>query len=593
MEFAMRWKRTHRCGELRAGQVGTDVVLAGWVDSNRDHGGLIFIDLRDREGITQLVFDPKVAPDAHALAASLRSEFVIAARGNVVHRSPETVNPKLPTGRIEVQIQELQVLNRAQTPPFAVTDQLEVSEDLRLRYRYLDLRRLPMQNNLRFRHRVVKAARDYLDGQGFLDVETPQLLKSTPEGARDYIVPSRMYPGSCYALPQSPQMLKQILMVSGCDRYYQIARCFRDEDLRADRQPEFTQIDLEMSFVDLDDVLSQTEGIVQAIFKEGLNRTLALPLPRMPYAEAMERFGSDKPDQRFGLELKNITDLAGRAEFKVFKEAAESGGQVKGLCVPGGAGFSRQEIDSLIALSQKLGAKGMAWFKVTEAGLESNLTKYFSPDLLKSIQGRLEGKPGDLLIFVADKVKIANDVLGRLRLHLGEKLGAIPKDQWHVSWIVDFPLFQYDAEAKKYVSEHHPFTAPHPDDIALLDTDPGKVRSMSYDLVINGVELASGSIRIHKPELQAKMFQMIGISDEDAKQKFGFLTEAFSYGAPPHGGLALGLDRLVMLLAGEKTIRDVIAFPKTQRGQDLLTGAPGPIENNQYQELGLRLSEPV
>jgi len=591
MEFGMRFKRTHRCGQLRKGDVGKEVALAGWVDSNRDHGGLIFIDLRDREGITQLVFDPAVAAAMHAEASGFRSEYVILARGQVVARSAETVNPKIATGEIEVRVNDVQLLNRSLTPPFQVEDALEVSEDLRLRYRYIDLRRLRMQRNLRFRHEVVRATHHYLDSQGFLEVETPILLKSTPEGARDYIVPSRVYPGYCYALPQSPQMLKQILMVSGCDRYYQLARCFRDEDLRADRQPEFTQIDLEMAFVDQEDIFAAAEGLVAEIFKTAGKKLPQTPLPRMTHAEAMARFGSDKPDQRFGLELKDITDLAGQAEFKVFAEVVKNNGLVKGLRVPGGAGFSRMEIDSLIALAQKFGAKGMAWFKVTDKGLESNLTKYFTPELLAQIEKRLEGQPGDLLIFIADRKKITNDVLSRLRLHLGEKLQLIPPDSWHLSWIVDFPLFAWDEENRRWEPEHHPFTAPNQEDIPCLDTDPGKVRSQSFDLVINGVELASGSIRIHQPDLQSKLFKMIGISEEDTKMKFGFLVEAFEYGAPPHGGMAIGLDRLVMLLAGEHTIRDVLAFPKTQRAQDLLSGAPGPVSPDQQKELGIRIVE--
>ncbi len=592
MEFGMKFKRTHNCGALRAANTGEEVALAGWVESNRDHGGLVFIDLRDREGITQLVFDPVLSEDAHTEASTLRGEFVMAAKGKVVPRSRETINPKIGTGEIEVRVSEIQVLNPSRTPPFQVGENLGISEDLRLRYRYLDLRSLRMQSNLRFRHAVTKATRDFLDEKGLLEVETPHLLKSTPEGARDYIVPSRIYPGQCFALPQSPQMLKQILMVAGCDRYYQIARCFRDEDLRADRQPEFTQIDLEMSFVDLDDILNITEGLMAAIFQAaGIQEPELLPLPRISYSEALERFGTDKPDQRFALELKNISDLAEQAEFKVFSEAVSSGGVVKGLAVPGGASFSRMEIDALIASSQKFGAKGMAWFKVTSQGLESNLAKYFTPDLLARIQERLAGKPGDLLIFIADKPRLANDVLARLRSQLAGKLDLIPKNSWHLSWVVDFPLFKRNEEQGRWDSEHHPFTAPYPEDIPGLDTDPGRVRSLSYDLVLNGVEIASGSIRIHQPGLQSRIFELIGISEEEARLKFGFLIEALSLGAPPHGGIAIGLDRLVMLLRGEKTIRDVMAFPKTQRAQDLLTGAPGPIGPEQLKELDLKVTQ--
>ncbi|MBN1596582.1 aspartate--tRNA ligase [candidate division FCPU426 bacterium] len=589
MEFGMKFKRTHHCGQLRQENVGQEVALAGWVHSNRDHGGLIFIDLRDREGITQLVFNPASAQEAHTLAAVCRSEYVILARGKVTARQPETLNPKIATGGIEVHVAELQLLNRSQTPPFAVEDEVEVSEDLRLKYRYLDLRRLKMQNNLRLRHRIAKTTRDYLDGQGFLEVETPYLLKSTPEGARDYIVPSRIYPGHCFALPQSPQMLKQILMVSGCDRYFQIARCFRDEDLRADRQPEFTQIDMEMSFVDIDDILGKVEGLMTAIFACAGETALKTPYPRLSYQEAMRRFGNDKPDRRFGLELKDISSLSGQADFKVFAEAVQAGGVVKGLCVPQGGSFSRMEIDNLIALAQKFGARGMAWFKVTAQGLESNLTKYFKPELLRRIQEALEGKEGDLLIFIADNPALTNDVLSRLRLHLGAKLGMIPSDQWHLSWIVDFPLFQYDQAAKRWDPEHHPFTAPHPEDIPLLETAPGQVRSLSFDLVLNGMEIASGSVRIHQAALQSRIFQLIGISGDQARTKFGFLLDAFECGAPPHGGLAIGLDRLVMLLARERTIRDVIAFPKTQRAQDLLCGAPSEMQPDQLRELALKV----
>lgn len=591
MEFSMRFKPTHHCGVLRKEDVGQEVAVAGWVDTNRDHGGLIFVDLRDRHGLTQLVFDPAHAAAAHELAAGLRGEFVVLARGKVAARSTETINPKLPTGEIEIRVDEVQLLNRSLTPPFQVMDDVEISEDLRLKYRYLDLRRPRMQRNLRLRHRVVRAVHNYLDAQDFLEVETPYLLKSTPEGARDYIVPSRIYPGHCFALPQSPQMLKQILMVSGCQAYYQIARCFRDEDLRSDRQPEFTQIDLEMSFVDMDDLLTRVEGMLGEIFQAAGLPALTLPLLRLSHAEAMRRYGSDKPDQRFGLELKDITELAGQADFKVFAEVVKSGGMVKGLCVTGGAGFSRMEIDNLIALSQKFGAKGMAWFKVTDKGLESNLAKYFTPELLAKIQVALEGQPGDLLVFIADRPAVTHDVLSRLRLHLGEKLGLIPPGSWHLSWVVDFPLFKYDEASRRWDSEHHPFTAPQAEDISLLEQDPGKVRSQSFDLVLNGVEIASGSIRIHQSALQSKIFKLIGISDEEAKEKFGFLVEAFEYGAPPHGGMAIGLDRLVMLLAGENTIRDVIAFPKTQRAQDLLSGAPSDIQGDQLRELRLKVLE--
>lgn len=592
MDFLMKNKRTHHNNELRKEHVGQEVVLAGWVNSNRDHGGLIFIDLRDRHGVTQLVFDPTISEATHHMAEGLRSEYVIAVVGKVIARAEDAINEKIGTGAIEVQVLSLQVLNQAKTPPFMIDEDVEVAEEIRLRYRYLDLRRLKMQKNLRFRHQMIKAVRQYLDEKDFVEVETPYLLKSTPEGARDYIVPSRIYPGECFALPQSPQMLKQILMVAGCDRYYQIARCFRDEDLRADRQPEFTQIDMEMSFVDLDELLTITEGMIAALFKSMGAPPIKEPLLRMSYTEAVDRYGSDKPDNRFGLELKNITDLATEAAFKVFKDVVDSQGLVKGLCIPQGASFSRTEIDQLIALAQKFGAKGMAWFKVTDTGLESNLVKYFTAELLNKIKDRLAGKSGDLLIFIADQAATTHDVLGRLRLHLGKKLNMIPEDEHQLLWVVDFPLFKYDSLTKNYAPEHHPFTAPHPEDIEWLDTDPSRVRSLSFDLVLNGCEIASGSIRIHRSDLQEKIFKLIGISEAEAKEKFGFLLEAFEYGAPPHGGLAIGLDRLVMLLLKENTIRDVIAFPKTQKAQDLMCGAPSSIHPAQLKELNLEVGTP-
>jgi aspartyl-tRNA synthetase len=573
------------CGDLRREDTGREVALYGWVHRRRDHGGVIFVDLRDYTGIVQIVFSPEETPDAHKVARDLRNEFVIAVEGSVRPRPEDTVNPELSTGEIEVVGTTLRILNAAETPPFRVEDDTDAGEELRLKYRYLDLRRPVMQRNFRLRHRVCLAVRQYFDGEGFIDVETPVLIKSTPEGARDYLVPSRMYPGKFYALPQSPQLLKQLLMVSGVDRYYQIARCFRDEDLRADRQPEFTQIDVEISFADQDDVIGVSEGMIAAIYRE-VGREVEPPFKRLSYAEAIGRFGTDKPDTRFGMELVDVTDVVSESEFRTFREIVEAGGIVKGICVPGHASASRKDLDDLTRFAGIYGAKGLAWFKVTEKGLESPIKKFLSETELEQLLGAFSASEGDLLLMVADKPMVVADSLANLRLKLGEQLQLIPHDKDELVWVLDFPLFE---QAEGALSpQHHPFTAPHEDDVQLLETDPLKVRARAYDIVLNGNEIGGGSIRIHDSSLQERVFKALGISEQDARDRFGFLLEAFSYGAPPHGGIAFGLDRIVMLLAGEDTIRDVIAFPKTQKGACLLTDAPSSVAAKQLKELGIK-----
>jgi aspartyl-tRNA synthetase len=585
------WKRSHFCGELRKEHVGRQVCLMGWVHRRRDHGGLIFIDLRDRTGISQLALDPDRDPEAHAKAEAIRNEFVIAAIGKVSPRPEGTVNPKMPTGEVEIEISEVRILNVAKTPPFMLDEFTEVAENLRLKYRYLDLRREAIQKNLILRHQVAQTVRGYLNENGFLEIETPMLTKSTPEGARDYLVPSRVNLGNFYALPQSPQLFKQLLMVSGFDRYFQIVRCFRDEDLRADRQPEFTQIDCELSFVDRDDVMSVMEGMIARVFKTAINVDVSLPIPRMTFAEAMDRYGVDNPDLRFGMELVNITDIVRGSGFKVFAEAAAKGGLVKALNAKGCASLSRKELDDLSDFVAIYGAKGLAWVKIQEDGSwQSPIAKFFTAQELAAIATALDAQPGDLLLFGADKPAIANEALGRLRGHLGNKLGLTDPNSYKFAWVTDFPLLEWDGEERRHVAVHHPFTAPLDEDIPLLDTEPGKARAKAYDLVLNGSEIGGGSIRIHDQAVQSRMFNLLGIGEEEARQKFGFLLDALEYGAPPHGGIAFGLDRIMMILTGAGSIRDVIAFPKTQKATCLMSEAPGPVDEKQLRELGIRLA---
>lgn len=589
------FKRTHNCNELRKSDVGTEVAVAGWVKSYRDHGNLVFIDLRDREGLVQLVFDPQAHPDVHKTARTLRTEWVIAAGGKVRPRGQGLENPKLDTGEIEIIVDELKILNTAKTPPFEIDSAESVNEEVRLTNRYIDLRRPSMQDKLRVRHKVAKIVRDFFDENGFWEIETPMLGKSTPEGARDFVVPSRLYKGSFYALPQSPQLFKQILMVAGMDKYFQIVRCFRDEDPRADRQAEFTQIDVEMSFVDSDDVIGVNERLIARVFKEILDVDISLPVRRMSFAEAMDDYGIDRPDLRFDMKLKNITDIARQSTFKVFTSTIEKGGIVKGLCAPGGGKFSRSDIEkTLTAFVGDYGAKGLAWFKVerSESGegltLKSSIAKFFTSDQHQQIIQRFDAGEGDLLLLIADKSETANKALAALRVRLGKELGLYEENSFKFVWIVDFPLFEWNADENRYDSLHHPFTAPTPEDAGKLETEPAHINSQAYDLVVNGSEIGGGSIRIHDPQMQAKVFELLNISQQQAEDRFGFFLKALEYGAPPHGGIAFGLDRLVMLLTDTDNIRDVIAFPKTQRGQCLLTDAPSQIDQAQLDELNLR-----
>ena len=580
------WSRDCLCAQLTEQNVGQEVTVMGWVDTRRDLGGLIFIDVRDTSGVMQCVFDSAEYKD-FAKVESLRNEYVVAIRGKVLLRDEETVNPNIATGTIEVRATDLKILSAAKTPPFYIEDGVNVREELRLKYRYLDLRRPEMQAKMKMRHQVMQLVRNYFSENGFLEIETPMLAKSTPEGAREYLVPSRIQPHKFYALPQSPQMFKQLLMVSGLDRYFQIVRCFRDEDLRADRQPEFTQIDLEMSFVSPDDVMGVNERLVQKIFRETWGMELPVPFRRLTYREAMDRFGSDKPDTRFGLELCEISDLVADTNFKVFASIVKNGGTVRGINVKGGVDkFARRELDALVEYVKQYGAKGMAWISVKENELQSPIVKFFTEEETKAILERMNAEVGDVLMFVSDvNEDVVFDALGHLRLHLGEKLGLIDHDKLDVLWVTEFPLLEYSAEEKRFVAKHHPFTMPMDEDIQYLDSDPGRVRAKAYDLVINGMEAGGGSCRIYNPELQAKMFDVLGLSHEEAQDKFGFLIEGFQYGTPPHGGMAYGLDRLVMILTKSKSIRDVIAFPKVQSGTCPLTGAPYYVEQKQLDEL--------
>jgi len=585
--------KTHTSGELTVNDVGKTVTLAGWVHRRRDHGGLIFIDLRDRFGLTQVVFNPQTAPNAHRVGSDARNEYVLQVTGQVEKRPEGQENPALATGEIEVYVTDAQILNTAKVPPFVINKNEDIDETLRLTYRYLDLRRERMQKNLMLRHKVIKFIRDWLDARGFIEVETPILTKSTPEGARDYLVPSRVHPGEFYALPQSPQQFKQLLMIAGYEKYFQIARCMRDEDLRADRQPEFTQLDLEMAFVEQDDVLNLVESLFTDIVKTlAPERKMRTPWPRLTYAEAMDKYGSDKPDLRYGMELRDVSDIAANSSFGVFVSAVKEGGQVKGIRVPGCADYSRRELDELVDMAKSRGARGAVTMALRADGVHSPASKFLTPEEQASYIERLDGKTGDLLIFVADQPNVVADALGALRKELGARLKLADPNELTFAWVVDFPMFEWNAEEKRWDAAHHPFTSPKPEDMYLLDSNPGAVRANSYDMVCNGYELASGSIRIHNRELQAKIFSLLKIDEERQRIRFGHMLEAFEFGAPPHGGMAPGIDRFVAILSGEENIRDVIAFPKNQQAQDLMMHAPSDVDEDQLEMLHLQIVHP-
>ena len=585
-------KRSHRCTEVTTANIGQDVTVMGWVQKSRNKGGIIFVDLRDRSGILQIIFEESdCGAENFAKAEKLRSEFVIAVTGRVEARSG-AVNPNLATGAIEVRAKSMRVLSESETPPFPIEENSKTKEELRLKYRFLDLRRPDLQRNMMVRSRVATLTRAFLADEGFLEIETPTLIKSTPEGARDYLVPSRVHPGSCYALPQSPQLFKQLLMCSGYDRYFQIARCYRDEDLRADRQPEFTQIDMELSFVDVDEVLDVNERLLQKLFKEICDYDLPLPLPRMTWQEAMDRFGSDKPDLRFGMELQDVSDVVKGCEFAVFKNALENGGSVRGINAEGQGHMPRKKIDALVEYAKGFGAKGLAYVAINEDGsLKSSFAKFMTEEEMGALVAAMGGKPGDLLLFAADRNKVVYDVLGNLRLELARQLDLLKKDDFKFLWVTEFPLLEYSEEEGRFVAMHHPFTMPMDEDLQYIDSDPGRVRAKAYDIVLNGVEMGGGSVRIHQGDVQSKMFEVLGFTPERANDQFGFLLEAFKYGVPPHAGLAYGFDRMVMLMVGADSIRDVIAFPKVKDASCLMTEAPTPVDPAQLKELGIEVAE--
>jgi aspartyl-tRNA synthetase len=590
-ESMVGMKRSHRCTEVTTANIGQNVTVMGWVQKSRNKGGIIFVDLRDRSGILQIIFEESdCGAECFAKAEKLRSEFVIAVEGPVEARSG-AVNENLATGAIEIRAKSMRILSESETPPFPIEENSKTKEEIRLKYRFLDLRRPDLQRNLMVRSRVATLTRAFLAEEGFLEIETPTLIKSTPEGARDYLVPSRVHPGSFYALPQSPQLFKQLLMCSGYDRYFQLARCYRDEDLRADRQPEFTQIDMELSFVDVDEVLDVNERLLKKLFKEICNYDLQLPIQRMTWREAMDRFGSDKPDLRFGMELKNVSETVKDCQFVVFKSALENGGSVRGINAEGQGHMPRKKIDALVEYAKGFGAKGLAYVAIGEDGaIKSSFAKFMTEEEMASLIKAMDGKPGDLLLFAADRDKVVFDVLGNLRLELARQLDLLKKDEYKFLWVTEFPLLEYSEEEDRYVAMHHPFTMPMDEDLQYIDTDPGRVRAKAYDIVLNGVEMGGGSVRIHQGDIQSKMFEVLGFTPEKAQEQFGFLLSAFKYGVPPHAGLAYGLDRMVMLMVGADSIRDVIAFPKVKDASCLMTDAPTPVDEKQLQELGIEVS---